>query len=79
MLDFREIDNGDKKTKRWDVHSGGAWLGDVKWFGRWRNYCYFPAPDVVMDKSCLREVADFCESESKAFRRTWGKAKQPSN
>ena len=31
-------------------------LGTVKWFGRWRKYCFFTEPGIVFDSHCLEEV-----------------------
>lgn len=56
------------KTKRWFVYpKGQVWaeaLGEVKWFGRWRCYGFFPAWRTVYEKTCLRDLAEFCESET---------------
>jgi len=45
-------------------------LGSVKWFGRWRRYALFPSMQTVFEATCLREIADFCEEQTK------GKAKR---
>lgn len=51
-------------TKIWTVYEGvnhrGADLGQVRWFGRWRKYSFFPAPDMVFEETCLLEIAHFC-------------------
>jgi hypothetical protein len=52
---------------------GGVDLGLVKWFGRWYTYAFFPKADTVFERTCLRDIAEFCETETKAFRSTWGK------
>lgn len=43
----------------------GYVLGVVKWFGRWRCYAYFPYPETVYEKDCLREIALWCEERTK--------------
>lgn len=55
------------KTKRWNVTavSGGPPLGTVRWYGPWRKYVFQP-DYAVFDADCLREIADFTESETKA-------------
>lgn len=49
------------KTHNWLVVSGEEGLGNVKWFGHWRRYAFYPRPGCVFDPGCLREIADFCE------------------
>lgn len=60
----------DRKTSIWNVTSkeGGDFLGQVKWFGRWRCYSFSPNDSTVFEKSCLRVLADFCEEKTKAHR-----------
>jgi hypothetical protein len=67
------------KTQVWAVESiaekGGddpqfVELGAVKWYGAWRKYAFFPAPQTLFEHDCLRQIADFCESETKTQRRT---------
>ncbi len=63
------------KTKIWSVYSSGYkddpdeekdfWLGDIKWRGGWRKYAFFPERDTTFEASCLRDIADFCEKQTK--------------
>ena len=36
-------------------------LGTIGWFGRWRCYSFDPWPGTTFEKTCLRDIADFCE------------------
>lgn len=56
----------DRKTKGWIVQSidGGAHLGEVKWYGAWRRYCFYSAESCIFEQDCLRDIASFCESET---------------
>lgn len=58
------------KTQEWGVTSGkdGAivYVGTVKWMGRWRCYAFFPEPEMVFEKTCMRDLAAFCEQQTKA-------------
>lgn len=40
-------------------------LGEVKWFGRWRKYAFFPKAETVFEQCCLREIAEFCERQTR--------------
>lgn len=68
-LYFVEVaDSG--KTKTWDVLSvsGGYRLGQVKWFGRWRQYTFHPDTETVWNTTCLKDVTAFIEKQMLARR-----------
>ncbi len=56
----------NRKTTVWLVDNGygDGFLGHVKWFSRWRKYCFFPAPDCVFEGTCMRELSDFIEART---------------
>jgi hypothetical protein len=43
-------------------------LGEIRWFGRWRCYSFFPDTDTLYEQTCLRDIADFCETVTKEHR-----------
>jgi hypothetical protein len=53
-----------RKTTRWNVFGTEAVLGQVMWATHWRRYAFFPVPNTVFDAACLREIADFCASQT---------------
>lgn len=36
-------------------------LGQIKWFGRWRKYSFFPQPETVFEQDCLNDIISFME------------------
>lgn len=46
-----------------------AFLGEVYWYSRWRQYTFFPANETVLEKGCLRTIAAFCEQQSDRLRK----------
>lgn len=57
------------KTKQWRVaNRGGSFLGTVSWYAPWRKYCFEPLESLVFDAGCLREIAAFCELETREQR-----------
>lgn len=58
-------------TKRWAVmpKDDGAQIGRVQWYGPWRKYCFMPMANTVFEQLCLREIAAFCEEQTKAHRK----------
>lgn len=59
-LHFFEEDNGDRKTKIIGVYSinHGNQLGVIKWFGRWRQYAFYPSADTIWNPECLKAIND---------------------
>jgi hypothetical protein len=49
------------KTQKWHVYSKNqnSFLGYIKWFGRWRQYAFFPAVETVWNPECLGGICDF--------------------
>ena len=54
------------KTLVWAVETleDGAKIGEIRWFGRWRKYAFWPN-DAIFEQVCLREIADFIEAQTK--------------
>lgn len=36
-------------------------LGYIKWYGAWRQYCFFPLSDTLYHVGCLEELINFIE------------------
>ena len=63
-MTFDLIGHSDsKKTKVYAVNSksGKDWLGVIKWYAPWRQYCFLPDPGCVFSRGCLKDVEDFIE------------------
>lgn len=55
------------KTKVWDVatkEDSEDLIGQVRWFGSWRCYAFYPYDKTVFEKTCLRDIANFCEEKT---------------
>lgn len=69
---FRNVGKtSDKaKTDTWFVYakSGETGLGSLRWFGRWRKYCFFPMADTVFEEKCLRDIAEFIVKITKEYK-----------
>ena len=59
-----------RKTEIWAVmDQNGSSLGEVRWWASWRRYTFHPAEDTLYDPGCLRQIADFCEEQTKERRK----------
>lgn len=47
------------KTKVWNVRNirTNEVVGQVKWHGPFRKYCFYPEPGYLFDKECLLQIA----------------------
>ena len=69
-LSFNELNNPGHKTRLWEVWANASdnILGKIRFWGAWRKYTFAPAQGTVFDASCMREIADFTEAETKKWR-----------
>ena len=46
------------KTEIWNVISkkNEFILGQIKWHGPWRQYCFFPSPHTVFNPACMSDI-----------------------
>lgn len=58
------------KTKVWWVvtKDDTTHLGWIAWFSRWRKYGFYPKENTVYEQVCLRDIANFCEQETKKHK-----------
>lgn len=71
FITFTELaSHPDRKTKSWYVNTkrGGDRLGDIKWFGPWRKYCFEATPWSGFEEICLREIAAFLEARTREHK-----------
>jgi hypothetical protein len=62
-------DSVSGRTRLYVVRAkGGEGLGEVRWFGRWSQYAFFPFGGTVFEQDCLRDIATFCEQRTKEHR-----------
>lgn len=53
----------NRKTKIYEVRSitTDVVLGEIKWFGRWRQFCFYPRENTIFNRDCLQKIARECE------------------
>jgi hypothetical protein len=60
------------KTNKWSVQSTTSddYFGLIMWYAQWRKYTFYPYTGAILafDASCLREIADFCESKTREHK-----------
>lgn len=55
-----EPTGADRRTRIVTVRNrrSGDELGKLKWYGAWRQYCFFPAPQAIFNVTCMARIAD---------------------
>ena len=51
-------------TQVWNVlmiRHGLESLGEIRWFGRWRQYAFFPLENTLYSAGCMRDIAEHIE------------------
>lgn len=58
-LDFIDATPRGRKTKIIGVYAvrSGDILGEIKWYGRWRQYTFWPRPDTIFNIGCMEEIS----------------------
>ncbi len=62
---YFELFSTGKKTNKWFVVAkrSDAMLGEIKWYGPWRQYCFFPAMETIFNVGCLNSICEFISEE----------------
>lgn len=57
-----------RRTRTWNVVNTRfqTVVGQIKWWGAWRKYCFFTEPNMLYDSDCLRMIADYSEKLTKS-------------
>jgi hypothetical protein len=45
--------------------SRGDKLGQIRWYGAWRQYAFFPCGETIWNKACLVDLRRFLEEIKK--------------
>lgn len=40
-------------------------IGEIKWFSRWRQYCFFPYNDTIWNTTCIMDVQEVIDKLKK--------------
>jgi hypothetical protein len=74
---WKEPKDPKRKTDTYFVGNKGSGevLGAITWFSRWRKYSFYPYADMTFEETCLREIAEFIEQETRLHREAKKKEK----
>jgi len=57
-LDFVRLDTPGRKTPIVEIRSKSsrALLGQIKWYGAWRQFCFWPEPKTIFNVGCMNDI-----------------------
>jgi hypothetical protein len=57
-LTFNEYPSPTGKTTIASINSrrSGELLGEIRWHGPWRQYCFFPEKRTIWNRGCMFEI-----------------------
>jgi hypothetical protein len=62
FIEFQEVVNVNRKTKVFLVYNKENFetpIGEIKWYGAWRKYSFFPQPNTVYENTCMQDIINF--------------------
>ena len=53
------------KTSMWRVENKKTleWLGMIKWYSQWRQYCFSSCHNIIYSQSCLKDITEFIKEQ----------------
>lgn len=58
----------DRKTPLYHIFEHNTnYIGEIKWYGPWRKFCFYPDKDTIWDNKCLTEVVNFLVKLNKDY------------
>ncbi len=58
------------KTNVWQVRAtaSGLPLGNIKWYGGWKKYAFYPETGCIFEEDCMRDIIEFIVKETKEHK-----------
>lgn len=56
------FDTGKTKVFYVAAKNSTGFLGQIKWYGPWRKYAFFPEPNTIFETDCLTDITNFIKN-----------------
>jgi hypothetical protein len=63
-IEFHEVDMPNRKTKVFLVYNKENFevpIGEIRWYGAFRKYAFYPQPNTVYENVCMKDITNFLE------------------
>ena len=73
-----ELPKGTGVTKRWEIksNSNGGLFGWIRWYGPWRQYCFFPCEGTLYNVGCMAPLIAFLSDAQKEYKENAARTKR---
>ena len=76
-LEILDVTPKDRKTKIFKIWSlDEDLLGEIRFWGPWRQYTFQPEPTTVFDTKCLTEINEVLVKLNTEIRNEWKERKK---
>ena len=59
----------NRKTPIYNIiNNNNLKIGQIKWYGPWRKFCFYPYPDTIWDSNCLQQLLDCMNTLNKEYK-----------
>ena len=66
-----EVPQENKKTNIYYIYPDSdtdILYGRIKWYNRWRKYCFYTEDNIIWDSKCLTELINFLDKLNKDYK-----------
>ncbi len=66
-----EVPQENKKTDIYYIYPDSdtdILYGRIKWYNRWRKYCFYAEDNIIWDSKCLTELINFLDKLNKDYK-----------
>lgn len=58
------------KTRIWNIWSktDDSLIGQIRWHGAWKRYCFFTGEASIFEQDCLRHISEFIVERTNEHR-----------
>jgi len=69
-LKYFEVEK-KSKTQVYNVSNKetNVYLGEIKWYSQWRQYCFFPETNTLFSLSCIKDIEEFLDELNTEHKR----------
>lgn len=61
----------NRKTPIYNIiNNNNLKIGQIRWYGPWRKFCFYPDSDTIWDNKCLQDVLNIINDYNSKWRQS---------
>lgn len=61
----------NRKTPIYNIiNNNNLKIGQIRWYGPWRKFCFYPDSDTIWDNNCLQDVLNIINDYNSKWRQS---------